>query len=88
MIRTGLARRVQDASDRRIVLIEATKRGRSLHAGFADVRVSMMRDIIGRMPPDRRELLADVLEEFRAATEAAETDERDSVDGDALEGDA
>lgn len=74
LVEMGLVRRVPDPSDRRIVRVEVAPAGRRVHTGFADTRRAMMREIVGRMAPSRRELFAELLEEFRAANEQAETD--------------
>lgn len=69
LVDLGLAVRKTARTDRRAVVVRASERGRATHARFAALRQTLMREIIGRMEPSRRVLLADLLEEFRAAHE-------------------
>ena len=65
----GLAERHEDPADRRSIVVRASKRGRELDADFDRQRRGLMREIIGRLEPSRRVLLAELLEEFRGAHE-------------------
>ena len=57
LVRTGLARRVEDAKDRRICRVEATAKGRSLMAKIRDELVEGHRQILSEVPADSREVV-------------------------------
>jgi DNA-binding MarR family transcriptional regulator len=55
--REGLARRTADASDRRVVLVEATPAGLELVERRRDERAAALHDLISALTPDDRAAL-------------------------------
>lgn len=71
-----LVTRDLDPDDRRCVVVAATGTGRRRSRTIAERRRAAMRDVVGRMAPDRRLLLAELLEEYLAASQAWEQEQR------------
>jgi DNA-binding MarR family transcriptional regulator len=65
-----------DPDDRRCVVVAVTGTGRRISRTIADRRRAAMRDVVGRMEPERRLLLAELLEEYIAASHEWEQEQR------------
>lgn len=52
--REGLAKRSSDSSDRRVVLVDATERGRRLHDDLVTAREEFLRERLARLSPADR----------------------------------
>jgi DNA-binding MarR family transcriptional regulator len=70
LVDLGLLDRQPDPSNRRYVVMQATARGRETARRITEGRRAMMREILAPMAPERRLLLADLLEEYLALIEA------------------
>ncbi|MCU1488201.1 MAG: hypothetical protein JWN67_4947 [Actinomycetia bacterium] len=64
----GLVRRISDDTDARVARFEITAEGRAIHDRFAAHRARQMEASLAGMPPDRRALLADLIEQLVAGT--------------------
>jgi DNA-binding MarR family transcriptional regulator len=67
LVRRGLARRQPDRTDRRIVWIDATARGRSIHARLMQMKSSVMAEVIEEIPARQRAGVAQSLSLLLAA---------------------
>ena len=64
LVRLGLVERSVDESNRRFVTLTATASGRSAAQRIMQERRQLMREVLAPMAPERRLLLADLLEEW------------------------
>lgn len=71
-----LVTRELDPADRRCVVVAATAAGRRVSRTIAERRRTAMREVVGRMAPERRLLLAELLEEYVDASLAWEQERR------------
>ena len=62
----GLVRRISDDADARVARFEITAEGRAIHDRFAAHRAVQMEASLVDMAPDRRTVLADLLEQLVA----------------------
>jgi DNA-binding MarR family transcriptional regulator len=67
LVVAGLLGRNDDPADRRYVRLELTTAGRDLVRTVLEHRRQAIADVIGHMPAERREPLAEALEAFAAA---------------------
>jgi DNA-binding MarR family transcriptional regulator len=72
LVRLGLVERSVDESNRRFVALTATASGRAAAQRIMDERRQLMREVLAPMAPDRRFLLADLLEEYLALMDQVE----------------
>jgi DNA-binding MarR family transcriptional regulator len=69
LVRQRLISRREDPEDRRLVRIYLTPEGRRVIGELEAAGRAYLSEILGQLPPDKLELLADLLEELRAAAE-------------------
>lgn len=70
-----LVSRELDPTDRRCVVVSATATGRRVSGVISERRQVLMRDAVGRMAPERRLLLAELLEEYIEASRSLEAEQ-------------
>jgi DNA-binding MarR family transcriptional regulator len=75
LVAAGLVKRVAGANDRRTAVLMATARGRLAHDSIAQRRREQLREVLEGMEPERRVLLADLLEEYLDLVDATKDDE-------------
>ena len=66
LVRLGLVERSVDEANRRYVTLRATASGRAAAQRIMQERRQLMREVLAPMAPERRILLADLLEEWLA----------------------
>jgi DNA-binding MarR family transcriptional regulator len=66
LVETGLVKRHIHAADSRVVLLELTETGRSLHCELHEEQLQRMQQLLARLRPDEQRTLLDLLE--RATT--------------------
>lgn len=78
LVNAGLARRLADADDGRVVLVAITDAGCARHAEVTSRRADLMAHLLGAYAPDERPALADLMERFVGAVDGflADIDER------------
>jgi DNA-binding MarR family transcriptional regulator len=69
LVRQRLISRREDPEDRRLVRIYLTPEGRRVVGELEAAGRAYLTEILGQLPPERLELLADLLEELSAAAE-------------------
>jgi DNA-binding MarR family transcriptional regulator len=72
LVRLGLVERRVDESNRRYVTLTATALGRAAAQRIMQERRQLMREVLAPMSPERRFLLADLLEEYLALMDRVE----------------
>jgi DNA-binding MarR family transcriptional regulator len=72
LVRLGLVERSVDESNRRFVTLTATAAGRAAAQRIMEERRQLMREVLAPMAPERRILLADLLEEWLALMDRVE----------------
>lgn len=80
LVRLGLVERGVDPADRRNAVLQVTELGRRECRQIEAARRALMRDVLGRLAPERRLLFVELLEEWMAAHEAVAA-ERDTSPG-------
>jgi DNA-binding MarR family transcriptional regulator len=65
-VKLGLARRMRDTEDRRVVKLFITEKGLDMLARLDDAVTAFLKQILGGLPPKRLSLLRDLLGEVRA----------------------
>jgi DNA-binding MarR family transcriptional regulator len=70
LIDLGLIERRNDAGDRRLIVLAPTTAGLKQSRRIRESRSSTMRAVLGRFPPERVGMLADLLEEYLSAVTA------------------
>ncbi len=70
LVELGLASRETATSDRRSVIVRVTAEGERAAAAIVEGRRRLMWLVLGKLLPDRRVLLTDLLEEYLAALDA------------------
>lgn len=70
LVRLGLAERAKDPSDGRTVLIRATAKGQEQTRIIARRTLGLTRAVLGKMAPERRLLLTELLEEYVSAVKS------------------
>jgi len=80
LVDLGLAERTRSPLDGRLVIVAATAGGIAQVERIADARRGLMRAVLSRLPPDRRILLADLLEAYMGAVDA-EAEDREKKPG-------
>jgi DNA-binding MarR family transcriptional regulator len=74
-VAVDLVAREEDARDRRSVELEVTERGRRAHERIARRRHEQLRVVLAPMEPRRRELLAELLDEYIDLVELTKDDD-------------
>jgi len=64
LVTVDLVSREEDERDRRSVALSVTERGRKAHERIAHRRHEQLRTVLAPMEPERRELLAELLDEY------------------------
>jgi DNA-binding MarR family transcriptional regulator len=75
LVAVDLVAREEDARDRRSVELEVTERGRRAHERIARRRHEQLRVVLAPMEPRRRELLAELLDEYIDLVELTKDDD-------------
>jgi DNA-binding MarR family transcriptional regulator len=70
LVELGLAERNRSPDDGRLVLVSVTEHGRAHVRRIGKARHQLMRAVLSRLTPQRRILLADLLEDYIRAVEA------------------
>ena len=78
LVDLGLLQRVPDPQNRRYVILRCTAPGRRTAKRIGKERMQLMERVLAPMAPDRRLLLADLLEEYLDLIEAYRAPERGS----------
>ena len=74
LVTVGLVAREEDERDRRSVALAITERGRKAHERIARRRREQLRTVLAPMEPERRELLAELLDEYIDLVELTKDD--------------
>jgi DNA-binding MarR family transcriptional regulator len=72
LVRLGLVERSVDESNRRFVTLTATESGRAAAQRIMQERRELMREVLAPMAPERRFLLAELLEEYLSLMDRVE----------------
>jgi DNA-binding MarR family transcriptional regulator len=64
MVKIKLVTRLKDESDRRVVKIELTEKGRNMMEKIVCQRLRMIRNVFGRLSGDERKSYIDILEKM------------------------
>jgi DNA-binding MarR family transcriptional regulator len=71
MAERGLVERARVTDDRRVVLVQVTKRGRRMLDDVEALRGEMLRSVLGRLSRQRLQTLAETLADLRRAVDEA-----------------
>lgn len=72
LAKSGLVTRERSVSDRRVVVIKLTERGKEVVDAIAPLHREVVARVLGRMAPDRLAALCDLLDEVERLVEEAE----------------
>jgi len=70
LVQEGLCRRMEDASDRRVVVVELTARGRRELERVHDVMTERVAQLLSKLPAEKRARLRSALSDLQDAVEA------------------
>src|SRR5207245_3276599 len=74
LVQEGLCRRMEDASDRRVVVVELTARGRRELERVHDVMTERVAQLLSKLPAEKRARLRSPLSDLQDAVEALGTE--------------